>query len=70
MHHKFTTMNLQDIPKLKHTTSDNFFLLAGPCAIEGETMALKIAEKVCKLTVDLKIPYIFKGSFKRSEERR
>ncbi len=70
MHHKFTTMNLQDIPKLKHTTSDNFFLLAGPCAIEGETMALKIAEKVCKLTDDLKIPYIFKGSFKKANRSR
>jgi len=33
-------MNLRDIPKLKHTSSDNFFLLAGPCAIESKTMAL------------------------------
>ncbi len=70
MHHKFTAMNLQDIPKLKHTTSDNFFLLAGPCAIEGETMALKIAEKVYKITDDLKIPYIFKGSFKKANRSR
>ena len=70
MHHKFTAMNLQDIPKLKHTTSDNFFLLAGPCAIEGETMALQIAEKVCKITDDLKIPYIFKGSFKKANRSR
>jgi len=63
-------MNLQDIPKLKHTTSDNFFLLAGPCAIESETMALQIAEKVCKITDDLKIPYIFKGSFKKANRSR
>ena len=70
MQHKFTAMNLQDIPKLKHTTSDNFFLLAGPCAIEGETMALQIAEKVCKITDDLKIPYIFKGSFKKANRSR
>jgi len=63
-------MNLQDIPKLKHTTSDNFFLLAGPCAIEGETMALEIAEKVCKITENLKIPYIFKGSFKKANRSR
>lgn len=70
MHHKFTIMNLQDIPKLKHTTSDNFFLLAGPCAIEGETMALQIAEKVCKITDALKIPYIFKGSFKKANRSR
>ncbi|NNL60884.1 MAG: 3-deoxy-8-phosphooctulonate synthase, partial [Flavobacteriaceae bacterium] len=34
-------MNLQDVPKLKHTNSNNFFLLAGPCAIEGEDMALR-----------------------------
>ena len=70
MHHKFTIMNLQDIPKLKHTTSDNFFLLAGPCAIEGETMALQIAEKVCKITDALEIPYIFKGSFKKANRSR
>ena len=63
-------MNLQDIPKLKHTTSDNFFLLAGPCAIESETMALQIAEKVCKITDALEIPYIFKGSFKKANRSR
>ncbi len=70
MQHKFTAMNLQDIPKLKHTTSDNFFLLAGPCAIESETMALQIAEKVCEITDTLKIPYIFKGSFKKANRSR
>jgi 2-dehydro-3-deoxyphosphooctonate aldolase (KDO 8-P synthase) len=70
LQHKFTAMNLQDIPKLKHTTSNNFFLLAGPCAIEGETMALEIAEKVCKITENLKIPYIFKGSFKKANRSR
>jgi len=70
LQHKFTAMNLQDIPKLKHTTSDNFFLLAGPCAIESETMALQIAEKVCKITDALKIPYIFKGSFKKANRSR
>ena len=63
-------MNLQDIPKLKHAKSDNFFLLAGPCAIEGETMALQIAEKVCAITETLKIPYIFKGSFKKANRSR
>tara|TARA_B110000967_G_C18815683_1_gene525999 strand:- start:543 stop:1361 length:819 start_codon:yes stop_codon:yes gene_type:complete len=63
-------MNLQDIPKLKHATSDNFFLLAGPCAIESETMALQIAEKVCTITDTLKIPYIFKGSFKKANRSR
>ena len=35
-----------NIPKIKHTESNNFFLLAGPCVIEGEAMALAIAEKI------------------------
>jgi len=63
-------MNLQDIPKIKHLESNNFFLLAGPCAIEGEEMAMQIAEKVVRITSDLKIPYVFKGSFKKANRSR
>ena len=63
-------MNLQDIPKIKHTNSNNFFLLCGPCAIEGEDMALRIAEKVVTITNKLEIPYIFKGSFKKANRSR
>ena len=63
-------MNLQDIPKIKHTKSNNFFLLAGPCAIESEDMALRIAEKVISITDKLEIPYIFKGSFKKANRSR
>lgn len=63
-------MTLHDIPKLKHTGSNNFFLLAGPCAIEGEDMALRIAEKVMKITDSLEIPYVFKGSFKKANRSR
>jgi 2-dehydro-3-deoxyphosphooctonate aldolase (KDO 8-P synthase) len=55
---------------LKHTESNNFFLLAGPCAIEGEDMALRIAEKVTEITDKLKIPYVFKGSFKKANRSR
>lgn len=58
------------IPKLKHTESNNFFLLCGPCAIEGEDMALRIAEKVITITDKLEIPYIFKGSFKKANRSR
>jgi 2-dehydro-3-deoxyphosphooctonate aldolase (KDO 8-P synthase) len=63
-------MQLNKIPKIKHTNSNNFFLLAGPCAIEGEEMAMQIAEKIVKITDDLKIPYIFKGSFKKANRSR
>lgn len=63
-------MILQDIPKIKHTDSNNFFLLCGPCAIEGEDMAFRIAEKVLTITNKLEIPYIFKGSFKKANRSR
>jgi len=63
-------MDLNIIPKIKHADSDNFFLLAGPCAIEGEDMALRIAEQVVTIADKLKIPYIFKGSFKKANRSR
>ena len=63
-------MNFQNIPKLKHANANNFFLLCGPCAIEGEDMALRIAEKVVKITDKLEIPYIFKGSFKKANRSK
>ena len=63
-------MDLSYIPNIKHQDSNNFFLLAGPCAIEGEDMTLRIAEKVVSITNDLKIPYVFKGSFKKANRSR
>lgn|SRR5699024_10459522 len=63
-------MKLDLIPKIKYTNSNNFFLLAGPCAIEGEEMALRIAEKIVSITDKFKIPYIFKGSFKKANRSR
>ena len=63
-------MDLNTIPKIKNANSNNFFLLAGPCAIEGEDMALRIAEKVVAITDKLKIPYVFKGSFKKANRSR
>src|SRR5690606_4389854 len=63
-------MQLDRLPKVKHTNSNNFFLLAGPCAIEGEDMALRIAEKVVSITNKLEIPYVFKGSFKKANRSR
>lgn len=50
--------------------SDNFFLLAGPCVIEGEQMALDIAGKIVEVTDRLGIPYIFKGSYRKANRSR
>ncbi|WP_339708596.1 3-deoxy-8-phosphooctulonate synthase [uncultured Kriegella sp.] len=63
-------MRLDLIPQIKYTNSDNFFLLSGPCAIEGEEMALRIAEKIVGITNKLQIPYVFKGSFKKANRSR
>lgn len=52
------------------TPTDNFFLLAGPCVIEGEKMALEIAEKIVTVTSGLDIPYIFKGSYRKANRSR
>jgi 2-dehydro-3-deoxyphosphooctonate aldolase (KDO 8-P synthase) len=58
------------IPKLQHTDSGNFFLMAGPCAIEGEEMALQIAEELVRITNRLRIPLIFKGSYRKANRSR
>ena len=63
-------MKLNLIPHIKHTNTNNFFLLAGPCAIEGEEMALRIAERILKITDKLEIPFVFKGSFKKANRSR
>lgn len=63
-------MNLQHIPQIKHLDSGNFFILAGPCAIEGEEMAMRIAERLVTITDKLQIPYVFKGSFKKANRSR
>ena len=59
-----------ELDKLKYTTSDNFFLMAGPCAIEGEDIALRIAERIVTITDKLEIPFIFKGSYRKANRSK
>lgn len=61
---------LNNIPKIKHLESGNFFLMAGPCAIEGEDIALRIAERIVKIADNLQIPLIFKGSYRKANRSR
>lgn len=61
---------IHQLPKIKHAESGNFFLMAGPCAIEGEDIALRIAERVVELTDKYQIPYIFKGSYRKANRSR
>ena len=52
------------------TDSANFFLIAGPCAIEDDDTPLRIAERVLEITDRLGIPYIFKGSYRKANRSR
>ena len=61
---------IQHLENIKHKDSKNFFLIAGPCAIESEEMAMDIAERIMKITERYQIPYIFKGSFKKANRSR
>jgi len=63
-------MVIDKIPKIKHTDSGNFLLIAGPCVIEGEGMAFDIAAHIQKLSDQFKIPFIFKGSYKKANRSR
>lgn len=55
---------------LSSSATNNLFLFAGPCVIEGEEMAMDIAEQLVKTTSELDIPYVFKGSFKKANRSR
>jgi len=61
---------INNIPQIKHTGSGNFFLMAGPCAIESEEMALRIADRIVNITDRLAIPLIFKGSYRKANRSR
>jgi 2-dehydro-3-deoxyphosphooctonate aldolase (KDO 8-P synthase) len=63
-------INISSVPGIKHTESGNFFLLAGPCVIEGRDIALSIAETIVKITDKYKIPYVFKGSYRKANRSR
>lgn len=61
---------LENINKIQYQKSGNFFLIAGPCAIESEAMAFEIAEKILSITNKLEIPFIFKASYRKANRSR
>lgn len=58
------------IEGIKHADSKAFFLIAGPCAIEGEQMAMDIAEKISRISDKLNVPYVFKGSYRKANRSK
>lgn len=55
---------------LNDLKTDNFFLLSGPCVIEDEEMALRIADTLINITSKLNIPLVFKGSYRKANRSR
>lgn len=55
---------------IKGSATGNFFLLAGPCVIEGEAMAMDIAGRLVEICRPLDIPLVFKGSYRKANRSR
>lgn len=62
---KFNTIHL-----LSQLRNDRFFLMAGPCVIENESMPFEIAETLVNICNDFDIPLIFKASYKKANRSR
>jgi 2-dehydro-3-deoxyphosphooctonate aldolase (KDO 8-P synthase) len=58
------------LPALRHANGDSFLLIAGPCVIEGRDMAFEIAEHIQGLSEKLKLPYVFKASYRKANRSR
>ena len=57
---------LQELFSKQQYDIDNFFLIAGPCVVEGEEMVMEISGTVAAICKKYKVPYIFKASYKKA----
>jgi len=63
-------MMIETLPFIKNTGSGNFFLLAGPCVVEGEDMLYQTASTIKQITDRLQIPFVFKASYRKANRSR
>jgi 2-dehydro-3-deoxyphosphooctonate aldolase (KDO 8-P synthase) len=63
-------MSLDKIKNIQHLENNNFFLLAGPCVVEGEDVCFEIAERIKAITDKLGIPFVFKASYRKANRSR
>jgi 2-dehydro-3-deoxyphosphooctonate aldolase (KDO 8-P synthase) len=61
---------INTIPKIRNTNSGNFFLIAGPCIVENVDTPFKVAETVNRICKDLKVPFIFKSSYRKANRSK
>jgi 2-dehydro-3-deoxyphosphooctonate aldolase (KDO 8-P synthase) len=62
----FMNSFLTDLFKGQQYNPDNFFLIAGPCVVEGEDLVMEVADKVSNICKRLEIPYVFKASYRKA----
>ncbi len=55
---------------IQNTDSGNFFVMAGPCVAESREVLFEVASKCIETTSRLKIPYIFKASYRKANRSR
>jgi len=58
------------IPQIRHAQSGNFYLIAGPCVIESREICFEVAKKIIGITDKLRIPFIFKSSYKKANRSK
>jgi 2-dehydro-3-deoxyphosphooctonate aldolase (KDO 8-P synthase) len=61
---------ISNIPKIKHTDSGNFFIMAGPCAIESKQLLFDVAGHLSEISNEFKIPLIFKSSYRKANRTK
>ena len=55
-----------EIDSILSADNDNFFLIAGPCVVEGEEITLQIARHLKTVCDELGIPFLFKASYRKA----
>jgi 2-dehydro-3-deoxyphosphooctonate aldolase (KDO 8-P synthase) len=61
-----TTTRQIALGSLRLGANNPLFLIAGPCVIESESHARKMAEQISRIAADANIPYIFKASYDKA----
>lgn len=56
--------------KITDLTAKNFFLFAGPCVVENRDLCMEVAGHMREITQELKIPYVFKASYRKANRSR
>jgi 2-dehydro-3-deoxyphosphooctonate aldolase (KDO 8-P synthase) len=61
---------IDTIVRIKHVDEGNFFLLAGPCVVEGDSITREVASTLKDITERLRIPFVFKASYRKANRSR